>query len=477
MLLADDAFFNDPEFRQMLKTYEEAVSKGIPSFLDADDLIDIADYYRMTDHMDEALAVAESAIALFPHETLPNVFMARNALQNDCLSEAQHYVDMIVEKNDPDYLYIKAELLLYQYKTEEADKLFTAYYDDLQINDYEWFIKDIVNLYLDYGEYGKCHAWLMKYNGDKDGDYYDLLGRTLYGIGRLGESEEIFNQLTDQYPFEKRYWKMLADAQLAQHKTEAAITSSEYAIAIDPDDPAALAIKGTALMELENWQQAAEFLKMAIKQQPSECTFYIHLATCLINLDDFEGTLMCLHNALKNSEEALRTAGSIYHQMALCHGALGNVDAAKLLLKAAEKRGVDKADIYVAKAHILQIDKQYAAADRYFTKALEVSLTPMDTLVRIAVSLTDCQRYKKCLALLKQKLPVMDERCTQGISLLALCCLQLHQTEDFLYYLRLAAERNPAELRAVLGSYFPEDLAAKDYYHFAYQRIHNTNQP
>ena len=102
MLLTDDKFFNDPEFREMLKAYEEAASKGMPPFFDADDLIDIADYYRLTDQMDKAMEVAQNAIDLFPNATLPNVFMARNALQNDNLKEAEYYVSMIEAEDDPD---------------------------------------------------------------------------------------------------------------------------------------------------------------------------------------------------------------------------------------------------------------------------------------------------------------------------------------------------------------------------------------
>ncbi len=475
MLLADDTFFNDPEFRQMLKNYEEAASQGTPPFLDADDLIDIADYYRMTNQTEKAKAVAENAVALFPHATLPNVFMARNALREYNLEKAQHYVSMIEAHDDPDYLYIKAELLLYQYRTEEANQLLTAYFNGLPNEDNGWFIKDVVNLYLDYEEFASGYDWLMKYNDEKDNDYLDLLGRALYGIGQAEKGEQIFTQLTDQNPFEKRYWKMLADTQLAQHKIEAAIASSEYAIAIDPDDPAALNIKGTALMEQGDWTQAEEFFEKAIQLLPTECSFYLNRSTCLININDFEGTIACLQGALDNSNDAQKMAGTIYHQMALCHGALGNVETAKMLLDQSEEHGFIQSDIYIARGHIAQIERQYAAADRYFNKALSVAASPIDALVRVAVSMTDCRRFKKCLTLLKKKLPVTDEQCTQGISLMALCSLNLQQFDDFLYYLELAAERNPVELRAVLGDYFPENMAVENYYRFAYQHIYNPN--
>lgn len=476
MLLADDQFFNDPEFRQMLKTYEEAVSQGIPHFLDADDLVDIADYYRMVGHTNRGIEVAENALELFPHATLPNVFMARIALRNENLDEARHYISMIEAKDDPDYLYIKAELLIYEFRGDRAERLLSEHYDALPPSDRGWFIKDVVNLYLDNDLYRLSYNWLMKYEDEEDNDYLELLGRSLSGIGELEKSEEEFAQLADQNPFEKRFWKLLADTQLAQQKIDEAITSSEYAIAIDPDDHAALALKGNALMAKENWEQAAEFFQQAIRQLPTECSYYLQIASCLINLNDYEGAIEWLDTALEDGEDMEDYTGTFYFQMALCYAALRNVDAAKYSLDMAEDWFDDKTDIYVARGHILQIAKHYKMADRFFAKAMEMSVTPMDTLLRVAVSMTDSQRYKECITLLKSKLPIMDERCTDGLSILALCCMNLHQTEDFLHYLRLAAERNPAELRAILGDYFPEDMPVKDYYAYAYQRIHNKNQ-
>ncbi len=476
MFLADDKYFNDPEFRQMLKTYEEGVEKGTPPFLDADDLTDIADYYRMTNQPAMARATVDRALELFPHATLPNVFMARSTLMNDEPEKAEHYVSMIEDQNDPDCICMRAEILLYDFMPEEAEELLSDYYDGLEDDDTGWFIKDVVNLCLDHDEADMAYDWLKKYHDKKDDDYQELRGRTFFGLGKFKECEKLFGKLTDRNPFEKKYWKLLADSQLALDKPEAALASSEYAIAIDPDDPTALNLKAYSLMRLQNWEQAAHFYKLAIRRLPTACAPYISLATCLVGLRKFEETMYWLEEALVETDDFLDYAGSIYYHMALCHGALGGVEEAKIMLDKAEENLFDKVDIYVARGHILQIDKDYKAADRFFAKALELAASSIEVLVRIATSMTECKRYKECLALLKDRLPVMDEECKDGLSLMALCCLHLRQKEDFLHYLRLAADRNPTELREMLGSYFPENMAAKDYYTYAYQNIHKKDR-
>ena len=66
---------------------------------------------------------------------------------------------------------------------------------------------------------------------------------------------------------------------------------------------------------------------------------------------------------------------------------------------------------------------------------------------------------------------VVNDQFNQGYSYMALCCNDLGYKEEFLMYLRLAVERNPSEARMVLGHLFPEDMAAKEYYHYMYQKL------
>ena len=40
----DEEYFNSDDFQQLLSSYEASVESGSPMFLDADDLVDIADY-------------------------------------------------------------------------------------------------------------------------------------------------------------------------------------------------------------------------------------------------------------------------------------------------------------------------------------------------------------------------------------------------------------------------------------------------
>ena len=64
----DTAYFESEGFKIILRKYEDSVKSGHPTYMDADDLADIADYYHYEGRLDEA----SDAIAVsYTHLTLP----------------------------------------------------------------------------------------------------------------------------------------------------------------------------------------------------------------------------------------------------------------------------------------------------------------------------------------------------------------------------------------------------------------------
>ncbi|MGG6548894.1 UNVERIFIED_CONTAM: hypothetical protein NY100_26125, partial [Prevotella sp. 15_C9] len=54
------------------------------------------------------------------------------------------------------------------------------------------------------------------------------------------ESEKILNELLDENPYSGIYWNRLAQNQFLRNNFQESVTSSEYSIAINPDDDEAL---------------------------------------------------------------------------------------------------------------------------------------------------------------------------------------------------------------------------------------------
>ena len=118
--MMDDGYFSSEEFLEKLKLYEEAQKEGRNVFIEPDFLADIAEYYHDKGRLEEAIKAAEIGVEMFPGAVSPLVFMARIELfERENPEKARWYAEQVEEKDDPDYTYLMAEILIFEEKDEE----------------------------------------------------------------------------------------------------------------------------------------------------------------------------------------------------------------------------------------------------------------------------------------------------------------------------------------------------------------------
>ena len=467
-----DEYFDSEEFRNTLESYEESVRSGHPLFLDADDLADIADYYHFTGIDQQADEVIEYALSLYPNATLPNVFKAREALAIGDYDSAVEYIEQIENQDDPEYHYMQAELLIAKDQVEKADEYLREYFATVPPEEYQDFVYDIANIYFDYGLSDKAYEWLMRTKGDGSNDFKELMARILFGLGKYKDSERIFNELLDRDPFSKRYWNGLANAQFMNEDFSGSVTSSEYAIAIDPNDADSLLNKANALYRLGNFEEAIRYYdRFGELVQPDEFSL-LHKGSSLVNLNRHDEAFSTLLQALKISPADSPFLPQIYQELAFCCSTLGRLDEALDYIERTRDLDCDHIDMLVLKGHILLEHNHIHEAEEVFKNAMIRSEEDPLVILRILVSLYDNKYVKAAYEMFKKFFAlIVNEDFNQGYSYMALCCWDLNFTEEFLMYLRLAVERNPREARQVLGHLFPEEMAAKDYYQYMYNKL------
>ena len=197
----DEEYFKTEDFRELLDSYEASINAGTTPFMDADDLVDIADYYSFYGDMEKAEEAIDCALQLYPHATLPNVFKARQALADNDFAKAREFAEVIESRDDPDYHYLQAEILIAEGRTAEADRYLRDYGMTVDADEYEDFIRDCANLYIDYGISDKAYEWMMRSRGDDSDDFKELMARTLFGLGKYKDSERLWGELIDRNPF------------------------------------------------------------------------------------------------------------------------------------------------------------------------------------------------------------------------------------------------------------------------------------
>lgn len=460
----DEEYFKSEEFKEILAKYEAAEASGLGFYMDVDDLCDVADYYQANNQYEAALQAIESALDIAPTATLPLVFKARDAINNGDFQAAQEYLDCIEDKTDVEYKYAVGELLIALGKTDEADNWFLEIYNTLDADDQRDFLMDVATIYTDYELPLFAVNWMMRGRGDTSEEFQELMARTLFGLGKYDDSERIFKELIDRNPFQKRYWNALANTQFMKEDYSASVTSSEYAIAIDPEDAEGILSKANALYRLDNFEEALTYYERYNAKVADDAFGLLHEATCLISLTRYEYAVELLKNAEQCAEPDSPYMVDIYQELAFALSELHEADAALDYLNKTDMLDCDHADMYVIKGHVLLSNGRYKDAETMFKKAIKESGHSPQVMLRIIVSLYDNDYVHVSYLFFKRFFDMVDKDFNEGYSYMALCCWFLKFYDEFMYYLREAVQRNKKEARTVLSDLFPTGMAPEDYY-------------
>lgn len=460
-----DEYFDSEEFREMLANYENAIDTGMPVFMDADELADIADYYQMQNELDKAEEAITQALSLSPGAIAPITYRIHEALYNGNTQQAWEWLEQIVEKSEPDYIYNRAEILLAEGKVEEADRYLRDEFRNVPPDEYQDYVIDVANIYSDYGYNQKAMEWIVRAHHEDSLDYQELIGRTLFGLGKYKDSEKVFTKLIDKDPFSKRYWNALASAQFMEEDYSGAIQSSEYAIAIDPEDPDGLIAKANGLFRLNNFAQALDYYERYSEQLPNDEFSLLYQGTCLTNLNRPEEAVVRLKKALEIGGKQSPYYNDIIQELAFVYGDEGQTERAIKLLDEVNDN-CDPVQIELLKGHLLLADEDLIGAEEHFRKAIITTDNFNETFLHIIVSFYDNHYFDAAYQLCLKYFAMAGDDNINGYAYMALCCYELKRYDEFLRYLKKACELNPRECRAVLCQIFPEELEPENYYDY-----------
>ncbi len=480
-----DRYYSSKEFKTLLSRYEAATNNGDTIFMDSDELTDIAEYYYSNGHTDQALATIDYALSIFPNATAPLVFKARFALINDGnTKQARAYLDRVTDQTDLDYIYLCAEILFHEGKTDEAHNYLREMYeridDDTDRADY---VLDVATIYADYGMPDKAKEWLALSDETDLADYKELEGRIAISQGLYEKSEHIFNQLLDEDPYSTPYWNHLASSQIHLGHISDSIASSEYSIAINPNDEEAILNKANGLYALTNYDEALRYYQRFTQLCPDEDTGYLLQALTQLNLGHYEEAVTLLKQAEQKATSGSSASSNlleIYQELAITLSHLNRLDEALAYIDKAEQLGEANPNILiVVRGHLMLQHGKTEEAYNQFKKAIRQSASAPEVYLHIAISLYDCGYLvlaSQLLQLLLSSPPHPD--WSEGYAYLAACYKELGQHELYLHYLKKACEKNPEEARIVFFDDFQPELPPKEYYNYQVKKtITPTENP
>ena len=466
-----DEYFDSKEFQELLATYENAVSSGQPVFMDAEELAEIADYYQLTGNLGNAEKAIQLAINLSPGAIAPLTYRIHESLFNGDIAAAENYFNQIIETDAPDYTYDYAEILLAKGLPDEANQYLKEQFKTIPPEEYQDYLMDVAAIFQDYGFNELSAQWIRKAKHEDSQEYKELMARVLYGMGKYKDSEKLFSELVDSYPFSKKYWNALASTQFMNEDYSHAIESSEYAIAIDPNDPDGILAKANGLYWMNNFEEAEKYYRRYLNIEEKDVYAMLHLGTCLVNNDKSQEAIGIFLKAIECAAPDSPYICDIYQELAFAYCEENNLDNALEWLDKTETLDCDHIHIKVIKGHVLLYNGRVEEAEAVFKDALQSSSQPLTTLLRIIISLYDNRYIRAAYTLLKKYFQIVPEDNKDGYAYMALCCWDLKQKEEFLKYLKIACERNPHECKVALSGIIPEEVEPQDYYNFIKEKM------
>jgi tetratricopeptide (TPR) repeat protein len=473
-LKTNDEYFDSKEFRNILASYEKAVNTGQPVFMDADELAEIADFYQMQDRQEEAEKAIRQALSLSPGAIAPLTYRIHEALSQGDTDKAWKFLDQITERNEPDYVYDRGEIMIAEGRIDEADEYFRKEFSKVPPEEYQDYVVDVAGIYSEYGISEKAMEWLFRSDPENSSDFKELKARTLFGLGNYDESEQLFKELIDSDPFEKRYWSSLATVQFMKEDYQSAIESSEYALAIDPADVEGLMAKANALFRLPNFEQSAEYFNRYLKQVPDDECAWLHLGICYNNTERADEGLECLLKAAELAPDDSPYLIDIYQELGFAYSDKGDVEAAIKWLDKTDELDCDHTQMQVVKGHAALNGGDPEKAEEYFREAILDTDTPTRTLLRVIASLYDNHYVNEAYRMLQKLFTVAEEGNTEGYAYMAMCCHDLKRYDEYLQYLKQACELNPKECQQVLGHLFPKHIAPEKYYDYMVKKMNKA---
>lgn len=464
-----DKFYESPEFKEKFQLYENAQASGTSVYLEPDDLTDIAEYYHILGNIDACKNTVEYAIKMFPGATMPLVFRSRVALlmEHD-VARAEEYAEMIDDKADLEYLYLKAEIMIVDDRAEEAETFLRDAYEELDDDeDKADFLIDVANLYADYELMEYAQQWLSLSEEYDSTDYKELQGRIAMGLGDYEESNRIYNELIDRNPYSFTYWNQLASSQLLHNEIMESIQSSEFALAINPDDEDATLNKANGLFNLGNFEEACKYYERFTKISPNSEVGEMFLGISLINLNRTEEGVEHLKKAESLADAFSEYLHDIYVELAYSLTALGkHEDAMEYIEKISQLDDCDPYETDVLKGNVHLQKGETAEAMKCFQHAVTASNGSPRVILRIGICIYDNGYYSLAYDVFHLLLDDASDEWKDGWSYLALCCMLLSRKDEFVYAVRKACQQNPVEAKMVLGEIFPENLSPDDYVNY-----------
>lgn len=269
--------------------------------------------------------------------------------------------------------------------------------------------------------------------------------------GQLKKSIKFLNEALQLNPFNFNRWLYLALLYYRSQNYTECIECLEYSLAIFPENPEALNIKGSSFFLLKEYHKALEtYLELINYDLSEESETYFNIGKCYECLNDsLNATVYYLksYESDKNNIKALINLGRLFLQ-------LHDFEMSYHYLYMAMKIDKEDAKLNYTLANLMFQKKELNKAIRYINKAL-INLPHEADFILLQSEIYQAKgNFKKSIAVLKKSIDFVEDKVYFYYRLASLYIL-LNQKNIAYCYLKKAVLEDPNLVSTFLKS-FPE---------------------
>lgn len=467
----DLSFFQEEEFKNNLKRYEEMMQGGRSVYLEADELTDIAEYYLIKNRHDEAMQCIDYALRIHPDSVDPMIFLARQKMFSGELEAARKIRDCITDQNDREVIFLNAELLLREGSGKAAHDYLQKWGEAEDGEEYGPYAYDCACIFSDYAVWNYAETWndiALQKEPDNE-KFLKLKADILVATNRSREATGLLNRLLDSDPYNIPAWHTLTEAYFILEDYEQALDTIDFTLAIDEHDEYAMLMKADCRFHLQDYEEAHRLYTVYLNEHDNNELPCLFDGISLMMLERYEEALQQLLRAEELAGGYSSEQHHIYANLAETYSKLKQPEKAFEYVDKTAKFNADySADLY--RGHILLENNRREEALLYFDRYILQSNNSPDAHFFTAVSLTENQEYDeacKHFRLIRREELSDENNRNQMPAYEALCALMRNRFDEFQLRLLLASLCDPTVLPPVLGRYFPEKMPPDEYCQYA----------
>lgn len=293
----------EQNFNETLSRYEQSLHKiSLDEYFEANDLLDIIDYYIKNERYTDADQCLGFALAQYPDNEEVWITKAYRLKSEGRWNEARAIIDNLSDQECADARLFRIEEYIADGSWDRAFFLVERIMNDESLPNRIEMIVDIAEILIDYGLYTEANYFLKDIpDGHPEKPHaLELMAECHFQNHDYDKAVEVSNKLIDLDPYNQRSWEQMANIRQMQGNFQEMRECADYALAINPKSDLAMRQRIIGLLCGEDLNdEIFSEAKKYNKQHREDLYVAMPLAQSLLDLEQPGDALPILKNALK----------------------------------------------------------------------------------------------------------------------------------------------------------------------------------